>query len=183
MSTVQTSVPAQAPKAQAPKTPKAPKNDATQQSTKPGDPAPEAKKEKPERIYHPALDAKPGEDGKLKPTVKLKDWPADFDPKIHKQLKRGHFENEAPLLRKRAEEYREKAAKLDVEASDCEKNGGKAKGKVKKLRSMMDRFAELRAELEAEGTDTSEFAKMFEDAFKNRVSAEKTEEPAKTPAA
>jgi len=162
--------------ATAPTSTKEPKKPKNQQSTKPGDPAPEAKKTKPERIYHPLLEAKPGEDGNLKPTVKLKDWPADYDPKIHKQLKRGHFENEAPLLRKRAEEYREKAAKLDIEASDCEKNGGKAKGKVKTLRKMMDRFAEIRGELEAAGTDTSEFEKMFAAVLAGKVSAEtKTE--------
>ncbi len=160
------------------KEPKKPKNE--KQSTKPGDPAPEAKKEKPPRVYHPALMPMPDEkdEGKIKPTVKLKEWPADFDPKIHKQLKRGHFENEAPLLRKRAEEYRAKAAAFDVEAADCEKNGGKSKGKVKKLRSMMERFAELKAELESEGTDTSEFAKMFADAFAGKVSAEEKTEVA-----
>jgi len=156
------------------KEPKAKKSD--KQSTKPGDPAPKAKKEKPEKIMHPLL--APNPEGK--PTQKLKEWPADFDPKVHKQLKRSHFENEAPLLRRRAEEMRQKAAKLDEEAADCEKGGGNAKGKVKKLRSMMDRFAELRAELEKDGVKTEEFVEMFKAALAGQPVPEAAKEEAKS---
>lgn len=152
--------------AEAPTSQKGGKKD--KQSTKPGDPAPKAKKEKVEKILYPAL--KPDAEGK--PTEKLDGWPADFDPKVHKQLKRSHFKNEAPLLRRRAEEMRAKATKLDNEAADCEKGGGKASKSVKKLRSAIERFAELRAELEKDGVDTKEFEEMFKAAMAGKPAPE-----------
>lgn len=123
---------------------------AATQSTKPGEPAPAAKKEKTKRVPYPGIKA----DDKGKGTVKLKDFPTDFDPKLHKQLTRKDFENDAPLLRKRAEELRVRASKLDKEAQDAETLGSASQRQAaKKLRGMVGRIGELTKDLEAQGID------------------------------
>jgi hypothetical protein len=141
---------------------------ASKKSTKPGEPAPKAKKEKLERVVYPGLNP----DAEGKPTVKLKEWPADFNPKVHKQLKRSHFETDIPLLEQRIKDHEEKIKKLREEIEIVQKGGGKAKGKLKKLKSTIERFAELRAEMEKEGHDVSDLVKMFQDALSGTASPE-----------
>jgi len=123
------------------------------QSTKPGEPAPAAKApEKPKRVPYPGLN--PDKDGKT--TTKLKDFPADFDPKLHKGLTRKDFENEAPFLRKLADELEGRVKKLRAEADDAEKLGSASqRATAKKLRAMFDKFNELKKELEADGVDVA----------------------------
>lgn len=123
------------------------------QSTKPNEPAATAKTpEKPKRVPYPGLN--PDKDGKT--TTKLKEIPADFDPKTHKPLSRKDFENEAPFLRKLADELQARAEKLRAEANDAEKLGSASqRATAKKLRAMFDKFSELRKELEGSGVDVS----------------------------
>ena len=120
-------------------------------STKPGEPVPAAKApEKPKRVPYPGLNA--DKDGKT--TTRLKDFPADHDPKLHKPLTRKDFENEAPFLRKTAAELEARAKKLRAEAEDAEKLGSASqRAAAKKLRAMFDKLNDLRAELEKDGVD------------------------------
>lgn len=119
-------------------------------AAKPGDPAPKAKKEKVVRIPHPAIKA----DAQGKGTVKLEDFPADYDPKIHKQLRKADFVNEAPFLERRAAQLEKAAANLRAEAAQARTLGSTAdRQKAKKLKSMIDKVAELRKEFEAQGLD------------------------------
>jgi hypothetical protein len=130
-----------APKAAAP---------AAAVSTKPGDPAPKAKKEKVKKVPYPALNP----DAEGKSTVKLKEWPADYSEKVHKRLTRNDFENEAPLLEHRADYLQGVVDKLRKEAEDCRTMGStKTRKNAKKLRGVMEKFAELAADLQSDGVD------------------------------
>lgn len=137
------------------KTAAAPKN-APKQSSKPGEPAPAAKKESIKRVPHPALKA----DEKGKATVQLDDFPADFDPKVHKPLRRGDFKNEAPFLERKATELEARARELRREADEARKLGSQAdRAKAKKLRAMMDKMEEIKAQLKAQGIDVDAVVK------------------------
>jgi hypothetical protein len=143
--------------APAPKAPKAPA--APTQSTKPGAEAPKPKKkrEKVIRAWHPAL--KPSaEDGK--PTVKLEAVPADYNPKVHKPLKRVHFTNEAVLLDYAAERLEKKAKALRAEAHEARTTGGNGTRTVaKQMRKYMEKLAAMTEQLKAQGIDPNEFLK------------------------
>jgi len=116
------------------------------QSTKPGAPTGKPKKEKVERKAYPGIMA--GADNKG--TVKLKDWPADYDPKLHLPLRRNDFENEAVLLEKMADQMAERVVKLRAEAEICRKSGSATqRAKLKRIA----RLKEMLAKLEAEGDD------------------------------
>lgn len=164
--------------AEAPKTEagtKEPKKGKDKGSTKPGDPAAAAKKVKVEKKLHPALE--PNAEGK--PTKKLKEWPADFDSKVHKQLKRSNFEDETPLLEQRIKAHEKSIDELKKEIADIKIGGGKSKAKVSKLRKMIDRFAEIKAEMANELTpeQMAEFETMFKNAMSGTPSAAKEEAP------
>lgn len=121
---------------------------APAQSAKPGDPAPAAKKEKVVKVTYPGL--KPGPDGKG--TVKLKDFPTDFDAKAHKPLRRQDFESEAPFLNKRADELEARAKELRKQAEEAAKLGNAGdRQKAKRLRQMIEKVQEIRKQLLDQG--------------------------------
>lgn len=141
------------------------------QSTKPGEPAPKAKREKIKKVDYPGLNV----DAEGKVTTRLKDYPADHDPRVHKQLKRHHFENEAPLLERRADELQKRVDALREEAKTARLGGSSSsRGKLKKLKGMMSKFAEMKAELANELTpeQLSAFETMFQAAMKGEPVAE-----------
>ena len=106
------------------------------------------KKEKKARVPHPALFNAAGE------AVKLTSIPADFDPKLHKPLKRKDFESEAAFMRMQADEFEARAKRLRVEAEQAEKLGNtKDRAKAKKLLGMQKRIEELKAEMSKDGFD------------------------------
>jgi len=130
--------------------PTAPAKNPAARSTKPGEVAPEAKKPKVERVTYPGL--QPGADGKG--TVKLKEYPTDHDPKLHKPLRKADFENEAPLMLHQAERLEKQAAKLRSEAAVVGKLGDTAsRQKAKKLASCMAQIKALTAQLRTQGVD------------------------------
>ena len=138
------------------------------QSTKPGEPAPKAKKEKVKRILHPAL--KPNAEGK--PTEKLDGFPADFDPKVHKPLRRVNFKNEAPLLLQQADKLEAKAKALRAEAEACQKLGSQEeRAKAKKLRDMFLRMEEIKSQLAGEGVDVAALMNSITGATEGEKSA------------
>lgn len=113
-------------------------------------------KEKKVRIAYPGL--KCGPDGK--PTVKLKEWPADFDHKEHAPLARSDFENEAPWLLARAARLRKMADRCEKDAELAVKFGNKEiRQKAKKLQAMQSKAMEMAKELQAQGIDPSQFLK------------------------
>lgn len=126
---------------------------APKQSTAPNAPAanlPPA--EKPALKPYPGLQA----DDKGNATVKLKDWPADFDPKVHARLRKVDFENEAPFLEHLADEFERRAKKLRQEANDAKTLGSQAsRAAVKKLRGLQEQYSKLAEMLKAQGIDPS----------------------------
>jgi len=116
----------------------------------------EKKKEKKVRIAYPGLLC--GPDGK--PTVKLKEWPTDFDHKTHQPLARSDFENEAPWLRARAERLRKMADRCLKEAELAEKFGNKeTRQKVRRMQAMQEQAAAMARDLQAQGIDPTLFIK------------------------
>lgn len=137
-------------------TPPAPKANAAAKpvETKPGSPAPAAKKEKPKRVAYPGLN--PDAEGKT--TTKLENWPTDFDSKTHKPLRRSDFTSEAPFLDKRADQLEAAAKRLRSEAEEARKLGNTAdRAKAKKLRSMIEKVEAIKAELLKQGLDPAQF--------------------------
>lgn len=109
---------------------------------------PERKKQvRKKRIAYPGLIAADGA------PAKLKEFPADYDPKVHKPLRRVDFECESVHMLMRADELDRKSAKLRMDAAILQKGGKKVSGKAKKLQSLVARMAALRAELEADDFD------------------------------
>lgn len=128
------------------------KNPAAATNGSKGDPTPKPKRQRPVRITHPAL--KPDADGKA--TVKLDEYPADWDAKVHKPLRRKDFTGDHVFLERRATELEAKAKQLRIEAEEARKLGNSAdRAKAKKLRSMLDKVADLKKELEAQGIDVT----------------------------
>lgn len=127
------------------------------QSTKPGSPAPEAKKVKVDKVYYPGLKPEKGEDGKIKPTAKLEDWPTDFDGKTMRPLRRNDFTSEGPFLIKKAEAFEARAKQLRNEAEEAKKLGNQAdRQKAKKLRDMLGKIADLTKHLKAQGLNVDD---------------------------
>lgn len=122
-------------------------------SARPGVQEPAAKKPekaKVVRVLHPALQP----DGEGKATTKLKEIPADFNPKLHKPLTRKHFEDESIFLELKAREFDAKAANLRKQAEELKKIGTvKDRGAAKKLLSLQKRIDELTKDLAAKGVD------------------------------
>lgn len=117
--------------------------------------AAKSREKRAKRVPHPAL--KFGPDGNLKPEDRLKEYPADFDERVHLPLERKHFVNEAPWLLNRAEKAEKLAANLRRQAADAVKFGNAAdRAKARRLRQMADVMAKLEAELAAQGIDVAE---------------------------
>lgn len=82
------------------------------------------------------------------------DWPKEWDPKIHKPLRRKDFANDVTFLNRKADHYEIMAKRFRQEAIDSEKLGGlKERGKAKKLLQMQRKFEELKAQLKADNVD------------------------------
>jgi len=122
-------------------------------SAKPGTDAPAAKKEKPKRIMHPALNC--DEDGK--PTTPVDAVPEDFDSKVHMPLRRKDFSAEHLYFEMKAAECDRKAAEYRAAAEESKKMGSsKDRARIKRLKKMQAQMAALEAQLEAEGIDVSD---------------------------
>jgi len=108
------------------------------------------------RTFHPALDVKKNEKGKLAPTVKLDKIPDDFDAKKYKPLQRRDFNDESIWFEVKAREMDVKAADYRKQATEFKALGGAAKsGQAKRLLAMQKRVAELTAQLAAQGLDVN----------------------------
>jgi hypothetical protein len=116
--------------------------------------AKDKKSEKVARVAYPGIQV--GPDGKG--TVKLKEWPADFDHRKHQPLARSDFENEAPWLIARAERLEKMAAKCRKDADLATKFGNKEQRQMaKKLQHMNEKVAEMMKDLQAQGLDPAMF--------------------------
>lgn len=116
--------------------------------------------EKKGKIFHPALKA----DAEGKPTVKLEEVPADYDPKKHKPLKKSDFASEATYCIMRAEELERKAADYRQEADLIKKGGGKkAAQKAKRLAKMQERMEALKKELAESGINVEELMSSLDE--------------------
>lgn len=140
-------------------------------SAAPGTAAPEAaraKKEKRVRVFHPLLQPteKEKEGGKkvTVPTAKLKDIPADYDSKVHKPLKRQHFEDESQWFELQARAYDRKAAEMRKQAEEFKRIGavpGTDKGTAKKLMKLQSQIDDLLSGMQAKGVDTEAILKVL----------------------
>lgn len=122
-------------------------------SAKPGTKDETAAKVKITKVKHPSLVGPNDEEGK--PTeLKIKEVPADFDPKVHMHLKKTDFESDGAFLRFRAAQLRAQAAKFETEAELADKLGSRAdRQKAKKLIAMQSKMEELRKQLADAGVD------------------------------
>jgi hypothetical protein len=115
-------------------------------SSKPGEVAPQAKKEKKakvERQFHPFF----APDAEGKPTKRVADVGADlpgYDPKVHKPLKRNSFLKEEMYYDWQIKRHEDAIAELKTERETAKTTGGK---EVNKLKKMLSRIAELRETL------------------------------------
>jgi hypothetical protein len=132
-----------------PKKPVAPPaNSAAPGTTKP----PKEKKVKVKKIDHPSLiTLVEGGD----PIVnKIEKRPADFDPKVHNNLKAKNFVNESFFLEDQAAQLDIKAKDLRAKAEKLRSLGSTASSaKAKTLIKMQERMAELMASLKSDGVD------------------------------
>ncbi len=89
-----------------------------------------------------------------KPNKKLAVLPEDFDPKVHRPLKRANFDGDHLALKWQAKVLRDKATRLEEQAGRLEKLGNKGQAsKLKRLAAMRERMKELEAELKDEDLD------------------------------
>jgi hypothetical protein len=82
--------------------------------------------------------------------------PEDFDPKIHKPLKRNQFVNEVLWFNLTADLLEAKAKRLRARGVELKKFGGSGMAKAKKLITAQKRFLELKAALAASGLNVDE---------------------------
>jgi hypothetical protein len=90
---------------------------------------------------------------------KLKTSPTEYDPGVHKPLKKGDFATEELYFRWKSEQLRERGTEmiaradaLDKQAAEIAKYGDPAtRAKVRKLQRLKEAQAELEAKLKAEG--------------------------------
>jgi hypothetical protein len=122
-------------------------------SAAPGTTAPvKEKKAKVKKIDHPSLiTLVEGGD----PIVnKLEKRPADFDPKVHNNLRAKNFVNESFFLEDQAAQLDLKAAALRAKAEKLRSLGSTASSaKAKTLIKMQERMAELLESLKKDGVD------------------------------
>ena len=122
------------------------------------------------RIHHPLLQAQEKtieKSGKkvIRPTAKLKEIPADYNPKLHKPLSRRDFDDESLALEWQAKGYEEKAKSLREQATELRGMGGiKDRAEAKKLLALQKRMLEMTASLEARGVNVDKIkAKLAAD--------------------
>lgn len=119
-------------------------------STKPGTSAPTAKPKKVEKVPYPGLQY----DAEGKVVTPLESWPLDFDPKVHKPLKKEDFKDEGPFWDAMAARHEAAAIKCRNLAKDARTLGNaQQRAAVKKLRAMQAAMAALSDELSKEGVD------------------------------
>lgn len=82
--------------------------------------------------------------------------PADYNPKIHKPLKRGDFQDETLWFELTADALEKKAKRLRAKAEELKKFGGKDRVKAKKLLAMQKRFLEFKKSLASSGLNVDE---------------------------
>jgi hypothetical protein len=150
----------------APKMPAAPANVAVP-SSKPGEVAPQAKREKKpkvERQFHPFF----APDAEGKPTKKVDSFEqlVNFDPKVHKPLKRSSFTKEEMYYDYQIKRHEDAIAELKTEKETAKTTGGK---ELNKLKKMMERMNELRLKLkDVPGVNVEE---LIEATLKKKVAA------------
>ena len=89
--------------------------------------------------------------------VKLKELPPDWDFDAFNPVKRKNFEKDDVFYEYKVSECEWKARKYKEKAEEARTLGSAAdRGKAKRLRSMQEKMAELRAELEAQGVNVDE---------------------------
>lgn len=95
-------------------------------------------------------------------TVRFTEWPADFDPKTHKPLTRSQFADESVYYTHQADAFEARAKRFRGLATQSKQLGGlKDKTKAKKLLKMQARLNELRASIEADGTDVAALLQLL----------------------
>jgi hypothetical protein len=136
----------------APKKPVAPPaNSAAPGTTKPTKP-PKEKKVKVKKLDHPSLITHV--EGGDSIVNKIEKRPADFDSKIHSNLKAKNFVNESFFLEDQAAQLEVKATELRAKAEKLRSLGSTASSaKAKTLIKMQERMAELMKSLQADGVD------------------------------
>jgi|SRR6185437_5873776 len=125
-------------------------------------------KEKVIKVMYPGLQM--GPDGEA--TVKLKEWPTDYDPAVHLRLKRSNFENEIPFLEQRVVRLQKKIDEINKEITAIKAGGSPTEAKkIKKFTKMADKFGELFNELRTELSEEqlAEYMKMFQDAAAGKI--------------
>ena len=86
--------------------------------------------------------------------VRLKEAPADFNVRKHAPLTKRNFEDEAVFFDFKAGCLEQQAAGMRQQAEECRKLGNKEdRAKARKLKSWLEKAADLRAELMAGGID------------------------------
>jgi hypothetical protein len=121
---------------------------ATKTDAKPGDPAVAAKRERPKLSWYPGLKPEKDEKGKTHATVKLDEWPSDFDATKHRKLRRSDFSNEAVFLEHKADELEARAKMFRAEAETARKLGSaEDRARAKRLKTMLEKMEELKAQL------------------------------------
>jgi len=106
------------------------------------------------RQGRPKMDKKPYlEDG----APKLKEWPADFDSRVHKPLKVEDFEAEDVFWLKRAEIYDQKAADCRTKAELFTKFGSADQRKaIEKMSKLSSQLELLKSQLAGEGVNVAD---------------------------
>lgn len=101
------------------------------------------KGEKVKRVKYPNVP----EDG-------LDTWPADFDPKVNKPLRRQDFKDETVWLERKAEQFEKAAARMRDEAKTIKSLGTTGeRGKARKLLKISKELESLKEVLKAKGVD------------------------------
>lgn len=124
-------------------------------STEPGTPdakGKKAKKAKGEKVKREKFPGIP-EDG-------LTEWPAEFDPKKHKPLRRQDFKDETVWLEHKADQLEKSAARMRDEAKTLRSLGDTGeRGKARKLLKVSKELATLTEALKAKGVDVDALLK------------------------
>lgn len=157
--------------------PNVPQN-STGATTTEGEAAPKKRGRKPregaaatvQRIFHPLLEAKEKtleSSGKkvMRPTKKIAEIPADYNPKLHKPLKRNDFEDESIWYELQAQKLEAKAKELREEGKQLKTLGGvKDRADAKKLLAMQKRMLELLTQMQSKGVKVDDIqAKIAHD--------------------
>ena len=113
-------------------------------------------------------------------TIKLVEWPEDFDEEKHKGLLRSQFAKEEVWLRRTAQKFQDKADKMNKEAEQLEKLGSvEERAKAKKASALKSQFENLLSGMTADQMKafglTSEMAEAFGVEVKEETSEESSD--------